>query len=74
MVGTRIKCDLYTHVSNIGPYNKQHISSDYFGPFIMVYGFEGPVLTGSSIDIYLPGIKISNQFGAKARVSFSILQ
>ena len=72
--GQRIKCDLYTYVNSVGPYNKLHINSRSLAPYIMVYGFETPVTTGSNIKIYLPGIKLSNNIGAGAVVSFSILQ
>jgi hypothetical protein len=72
--GLRIKCDLYTYVNTVGPYNKLHINSKSLAPFITVYGFTTPVTIGSSISIYLPGLKLSNQVGANAVVSFSILQ
>lgn len=74
LTGQRIKCDLYTYVNTVGPYNKLHINSRSLAPFIMVYGFETPVTTGLPIQIYLPGIKLSNNIGANAVVSFSILQ
>lgn len=72
--GLRIKCDLYTYVNTVGPYNKLHINSKSLTPFIMLYGFTNPVPTGSNIQIYLPGIKLSNNLDAGAVVSFSILQ
>lgn len=72
--GQRIKCDLYTYVNTVGPYNKLHINSKSLAPFIMLYGFVTPVPTGSNIQIYLPGIKLSNNLSAGAVVSFSILQ
>ena len=72
--GQRIKCDLYTYVNTVGPYNKLHINSKSLAPFIMLYGFVTPVPTGSNIQIYLPGIKLSNNLAAGAFVSFSILQ
>ena len=72
--GLRIKCDLYTYVNTVGPYNKLHIRSRSLGPFFMVYGFTNAIPVGTNIQIYFPGIKTSNQIGAKAIVSFSILQ
>lgn len=72
--GLRIRCDLYTYVNSLGPYNKLHIRSKQTVPFIMVYGFEQPIPVGSTIKIYFPGIKLSNSVGADALVSFSILQ
>jgi hypothetical protein len=73
MPGLKISCDLYTYVNVIGPYNKLHIRSKSLAPFIMVYGFQ-TVPTGSNIQLYFPGIKLSGQTGANAMVSFSILQ
>ena len=72
--GNRIKCDLYTYVDALGPYNKLHIRSKLLGPFFMVYGFTNPVPQGIDIQVYLPGIKTSTNVGADAMVSFSILQ
>lgn len=74
MPGLKIRCDLYTYVNTVGPYNKLHISSRLLGPFIMVYGFQNAIAIGQNIQIYLPGIKLSGQVGAQAIVSFSILQ
>lgn len=72
--GQIIQCDLYTYVNTVGPYNKLHINSKSLAPFFMLYGFTDPVTIGSSIQIYFPGIRISNNLGAEAMVSFSILQ
>jgi hypothetical protein len=73
VVGDKIKCDLYTYVNTLGPYNKLHIRSKSTGPFIMVYGFLNPAIN-VDIQVYLPGIKTSTSVGADAMVSFSILQ
>lgn len=74
MPGLRIRCDLYTYVDTVGPYNKLHIRSKSLAPFIMVYGFVTPVTPESIIQIFLPGIQISGTANAQAMVSFSILQ
>lgn len=72
--GLRIKCDLYTYINQVSPYNKLHINSNSWVPYITVYGFTTPVPAGLPVQIYLPGIKLSSNFNAGAVVSFSILQ
>ncbi len=73
MPGLRIRCDLYTYVNVVGPYNKLHIRSKSLAPFIMIYGFLNAP-TGTNIQVYFPGIKLSNNVAADGIVSFSILQ
>lgn len=51
LTGTNIQCDLYTYSSIIGPYNNLHINSYFFGPFIMIYGFDSFPPTGQNIII-----------------------
>jgi hypothetical protein len=49
--GTNIQCDLYTYSSIIGPYNKLHINSYFFGPFIIIYGFDSFPAAGQNVII-----------------------
>ena len=73
LTGTKIQCDLYTYFSMIGPYNNLHINSYFFGPFIMVYGFDSFPPDGRNVILELPKIQLSNTPGINAILSLSIV-
>jgi hypothetical protein len=73
LTGENVKCDLYTHVDTLQPYNNLHINNDLTGPFIMIYGFEQNILEGSEVIIHIPKIKIGSMTGSDCSVGVSIL-
>jgi hypothetical protein len=74
LAGVRIRCDLYTFTSSMGPYNNLHINSDITGPFFIVYGFNTPFAAGTVAKIELPRIKIGTMVNVPAWVKVSILE
>lgn len=51
LTGTRIRCDLYTYVNTLGPYNNLDIHPDLTGSFFIIYGFTNTIATGTPVSI-----------------------
>lgn len=73
MSGLRIRCDLYNYVNTLATYNNLHINSDFSGPFLIVYGFENSIPTGTLITIKIPKIKIGGISNIAAWIKLSVL-
>lgn len=73
LVGTRIRCDLYTYKTIPGPYNQLHMNSDLTGSFFIIYGFVNTIATGTLVTIELPRIKIGGRVNVPAWVKLAIL-
>lgn len=73
LTGTNIQCDLYTYSTVIEPYNNLHVNSIFFGPFIMIYGFDMGIVTGTNVIIEIPQITLSSTPGINAIISFSVV-
>lgn len=73
--GTRIRCDLYAYSasSTLQPYNNLHLNLDKTGPFFIIYGFTNSGLTGATVTIQLPKIKIGSIVNVPAMIKVSIL-
>lgn len=60
LVGLKISCDLYTYITQDGPYNNLMINDRGNYPFITVYGYDRPISDGSAVTIHIPAVKLSS--------------
>ena len=75
LVGTRIRCDLYTYTSSTptSPYNNLYIKSDSTGSYFIIYGFLNTNLNGINVMMQFPKLKIGSIVNVPAMVQVSIL-
>jgi len=74
LTGTRIRCDLYTYLTTLGPYNNLDIHPDLTGPFFIIYGFTNTIATGAAVTIELPNILIGSVANVPALIKVAILE